>query len=278
MAGHRLPPPAARAAQRGAAALALAAALVLAGCANLPLPPGVRLDASVLSVGSSDYRALRLLPAAPPVALVVLAHGFARACANLRGTALRLAEAGAELLCLDAPMAGGNPLLAEALADALAHGWLDRRVDGGTPATMAAPLPVVAAGHSAGGAFAVHLAAALERRAPGRLAGVLLFDPVAADARFADDLAALRRVPVRAVFAPPDACNAQGKARAALEALPGFAAATPVDGATHLDAEGEDSGALARAACGTPRPAATEALRAQAVQWLRAMVPPAERR
>ncbi len=54
--------------------------------------------------------------------LELLQHDFMRSCADLRGTALRLAEGGAMKLCLDADMAGAvllDPVATATFADDL---------------------------------------------------------------------------------------------------------------------------------------------------------------
>ena len=112
------------------------------------------------------------LPPAEAPALVVLQHGFTRGCANLRETTRRLMVEGLMALCVDVPMAGGNPALAEALARHLAGVQF-------APDGRAVPRQVVVAGHSAGAVFALALGARLEALAPGRLRGALLIDPVA---------------------------------------------------------------------------------------------------
>ena len=220
-----------------------------------------------LEIEGRTYRAHWTLPERNAEALIVLAHGFARSCANLRGTSLRLMQAGFAVLCIDAPMAQGNPVLAEALARVL----IVMRGPGG----QALPGRVIVAGHSAGAAFAATLGATLAEIAPERLAGALLFDPVAID-RFEADLRAVSasvRRPVLAVLAQPHRCNAQSSALPALLRLrQGFAGVRLADGSTHADVEGEDSDWLAESACGKPLPANTARLRGIAVRWARDII------
>lgn len=236
--------------RRTSAALALACA----GCAGLPPAPP-------LEIAGQPYAAQWTAPPGRAALLLVLEPGFARRCSHLLGTARRLAEAGALVLCVDAPMTGGNPALADAFAGWLAGGLRD-------PQGHEVPARVVVGGLSAGAAFAARLGARLDALAPQRLAGALLLDPVATAAFGAD----LQRVapgrPVLALVAPPHACNAMNNALPALRAA-GVEAVDLGPAATHLDAEGDDGDALGRAACGTPQPQAVEALRARAVQWLR---------
>ena len=67
--------------------------------------------------------------------------------------------------------------------------------------------------------------------------------------------------PLHATLAPPVPCNARPQARPALQA--GGVALVEPAGATHVDAEGEDSDGLAVRACreGPPRAEAVAALR-----------------
>lgn len=225
---------------------------------------------------------------AVPAGLMLLQHGFGRRCANLRGTARAVAAQGLVTLCLNADMAGGNPALAAALAAALVQG-LD------LPGGGTLPTRLVVAGHSAGAHFALEVAARLARDAPGRLAGLILLDPVGGRG-FAALLEALPprdAAPLLAVGAPPSPCNAQAAAQTAIAAAaaqlaPAGAAAdaTPtaatragrpsafsglrlVEAPTHVDAEGEDTDGLAVWACGQgrPRPGNTEILRTLAARW-----------
>ncbi len=75
--------------------------LVAAGCAGLPV-------ADTLEIGGQPYRVQWTQAPGRADVLLVLEPGFARRCSNLRTTARRLAEVGALVLCLDAPMAAGN--------------------------------------------------------------------------------------------------------------------------------------------------------------------------
>jgi hypothetical protein len=257
-----------------ALAAAIAAGVALEGCAGFGEPPPAASiqRAGWLAVEGLEYDTTWTLPAAEATGLVLLQHGFARRCAHLAGLAAAIAAAGPAVLCLDADMAGGNPRLAEALAGLVASGAL--RLPGGA----AAPARVAVAGHSAGGLFALHLGAALARAAPDRLAGALLLDPVAVPGRGPVMAEAARTVlgggtrPVLAIVAPPSACNAAGNARAPLAAA-GAEVRDLGPGATHVDAEGGDTSALAVAACreGPPRPDRVEALRAGAAAWAGAL-------
>ncbi|MCZ8173582.1 MAG: alpha/beta hydrolase [Burkholderiaceae bacterium] len=255
------------------AALALALALALTGCVALPPPQtppaGVTRAFDRLPLAGAVLDAEWHLPAGEPRAWVLLQHGFARRCANLRGTAAELAAQGVATLCLnadqDAGVAGGAPQLAEALA----RWWLSPAAR--APDGRAAPPRVVVAGHSAGGLFAARVGAAVAAQAPERLAGALLFDPVGG-AALRQALLAMAGRPLHATLAPPVPCNARQLARPALQAA-GVALVEP-PGATHVDAEGEDGDSAAVRACreGPPRPEAVAALRRWAAAALDAML------
>lgn len=245
---------------------ALAGVGLLAGCAALPPSApvaGARLVVDTLVLEGRSLERWRFVPETPRSGLFTLQHGFLRHCANLRETGLRLAAgSGLEGWCLNADLAGGAPALAAPLAAALPPG------------------PVVAGGHSAGALFAALLAAELARGTPGRLAGVLLLDPVDAGGRLAPALDALAGTPVLAVVAPPSRCNAQGNARPALVRARAGAGAQVVEGgaaATHADAEGGDTDRVAAAACGVPQPGPVASLRDTAAGWLRERLSPASR-
>lgn len=259
--------------RRGVSLAAPLTALALAGCAALPAPQpwpaGVQRTHDRLALTDATVDVEWHLPAAAPRAWVLLQHGFARRCANLRGTAAALAARGVATLCVEADsgagMAGGAP----ALAEALAAWWLSPAAR--SPDGLAAPARIVVAGHSAGGLFAAHAGAALVAQAPERVAGAILFDPVGA-APLRRALQAMAGRPRVATLAPPVRCNARQLALPALRAA-GVATVQPA-GATHVDAEGEDSERLAVQACGEgpPRPEAVAALRRWAAEALDTML------
>ena len=257
----------------------LVAGIVLAGSVaadEVPLP--VETRPVRLSLAAEEIDAVWLLPPGAAAGLINVQHGFARSCDRLQGTLKALARRGLIVLCMNAEMAGGNPRLAQALAAALRDGLLP-------PGRTDAALPIVVAGHSAGASFASHLGAALTRETPDRLAGALLFDPVAG-VGFADNLLAISERgtrPVRAISATFSGCNARNNADPALAAVaeaaraagqPAFVGLRLVDRATHVDAEGEDTSALAVWACaqGAPQPANVALLRTLAAAWTLEMV------
>ena len=87
--------------------------LALAGCASVP--PAAAPDAGTivddtLALAGKSHPAHWHLPAGDASALLVLQHGFARRCANLRETTRLLVNAGLAVLCVDAPMAPSRSL------------------------------------------------------------------------------------------------------------------------------------------------------------------------
>jgi len=170
-----------------------------------------------------------------------------------------LADAGWLVMCLNAPMAGGNPRLAEALAHTLAEGrW--PAPDGG-----ALPTRLVVGGHSGGAAFAARVGLALQRLVPQRLVGTLLFDAVG--------MPALPDRPTLAFIAPPMPCNAMQRDAVLLRAASQVELIEGPADATHMDIEGEDTDAIARHACtpGDVKLANTQQLLARAQAWLSAL-------
>lgn len=266
-----------------AAAAATATSLGLLGCASAqPLqataaPATTTLaNASVVSsslnIGGATYAVDWFLPDGPAAALITVQHGFARQCTNVRETGLQLAQSGLMGLCVNAGMAGGNPALAEALAVTLLSGIE-------APGARALPDKIVVGGHSAGGHFASRLGWQLAALAPDRLAGAVLFDPVAAGTSFSTNLMAVSATgqrPVLAVTANPGACNAQNNAYSALRQVQADARAAGRDGfvglqltdrSSHVDVEGRDSNLVGVLPCGVPRRQNTDQLRALAAQW-----------
>ncbi len=259
-----------------------ALALLLTGCASVTPPHDVVGEAinpdngerrvATIQIDGNPLPATWYLSTTPDAAaLVMLQPGFARRCSHLRQTTSRLMGAGLMALCVDAPMAGGNPALAHALA-----AWLMSGVN--APDGRPLPARIIVGGHSAGARFAAGLGARLQALAPQRLAGALLFDPVAT-AGFEADLRTLAdggRRPVLAVLAPAHGCNAGLNALPALRQLRqdginaggnGFVGVQLTVGGTHVDVEGDDSDWIGRAACGTPLPANVALLRELALRW-----------
>jgi pimeloyl-ACP methyl ester carboxylesterase len=233
-----------------------------------------RVVNATLLIDGTPYSADWYLPAGTPVGLAQIQHGFTRRCANLRDTTLEMMRRGLMGLCLNASMANGNPALANALAQALVAGL-------SAPDGRPVPERVVVGGHSAGGMFASRLGATLQGLAPERLAGAVLFDPVASDGSYGPNLAAISdsgQRPVLAVSANGSACNAFNNGEPALAQVSALAQAAGRDGfvglrltdnSTHVDAEGGNTTRLAWVTClqGPPRAPNVAALRALAPQW-----------
>lgn len=275
-------PRARRLARAGGLAMGLAAGT--AACAQpMPLQPGLEQAAAVtaggsivkarLKVGTRTYNAVWYLPSGPASGFISVQHGFSRDCANQRDTTRRFMELGLMALCLNADMSGGNPQLAQALAASLVAGLV-------APDGRPVPDRLIVAGHSAGGAFASRLGWALAQSAPARLAGAVLFDPVAAD-DFTTNLQAVSAAgsrPVLAVSANPSACNASNNAYPALRQVQADARAAGGDDfvgvqltqrSTHVDSEGNNTNLLGYIACGQGKPGAsnTERLRELTSRW-----------
>jgi len=242
------------------------------GAAQASAAAAATVVSATLTIGGSTYPVDWFLPTGDAVALVTVQHGFARQCSNVRETALRLAEAGLMGLCVNAGMAGGNPALAEALATTLLSGIE-------APGHRPLPEKLIVGGHSAGSHFASRLGWQLAALAPDRLAGALLFDPVAANSSFTGNLLTLSasgQRPVLAITANGNGCNAQNNAYPALRQVQADARAAGRDGfvglqltdrSSHVDVEGRDSNLLGTLPCGLPRRANTETLRTLATQW-----------
>lgn len=254
-----------------------AATLLMAGPARADevvlQDAGGSVVSATLQIDGVDYAADWYLPAGPAVGFAVIEHGFTRQCANQRETTRELMNRGLMALCVTAPMAGGNPALADALAERLVAGVT--APDGRTP-----PERIVVGGHSAGGHFASRLGWKLAAIAPQRLAGAVLFDPVAASG-FADQLSAISAAgqrPVLAITSNASSCNAGNNAdpglrRVRSEALAagrdGFVGVQLIDRSTHVDSEGNDTNLLGTVACrqGWPRPFNVTYLRQLAAAW-----------
>jgi len=248
-------------------------ACLLAGCAGLapdtsPRAQVVHADVPIRGVPRS---LTWTLPTGAATALVTLQHGYARRCANLSETARQLALRGLLVLCIDAPMAQGNPELADDVA-----AWLVSDPPG--PSDEPLPQRVIVSGHSAGAVFAARLGARLDALAPQRLGGALLFDPVSARGLAADLLSVSRagQRPVLAIAAAASPCNGEHNAYAALRSVrdsaraagaDGFVGVELTDGSIHTDVEGEQSDWVAIAACGRPVAQRTQTLRTLAAQW-----------
>lgn len=271
-----------------AASLAAAALVASTACATAAVPPPLGEEtadtAADTAAGSvvraplvldgRSYTAQWYLPAGPAAGLAVLQHGFSRSCPKLLDTSRRFMDEGLMALCVNADMSGGNPRLAEALAAALVAGLT-------APDGRPVPKRLIVGGHSAGGHFASRLGWALHQQAPKRLAGAVMFDPVAADDSFTTNLQAISakgRRPVLSVTANSGPCNAEHNAYPALRQVQadaqaagrdGFVGAQLTQGSTHVDAEGRNTDFLGWAFCGQgqPREANSTRLRELTATW-----------
>lgn len=229
------------------------------------------------TIGGASRSTSWYLPNGAASAVMLLEHGFSRKCANLRGTSRAIAEKGLMVLCVDADLSGGNPALATQVADALAAGTL------APPAGRPMPSRIIAGGHSAGGHFAALVGQRLAQTAPTRLAGAVLFDPVA-DAGFSTAVAAISdsgRRPVLSVAARPSLTNLYNNSFGALTALDNpfvgiqlvwarFTFGWPTGGSCHVDVEGENTDALGTIGAGcSPNATQTARLRDLGSTWAR---------
>jgi hypothetical protein len=243
-------------------------------CGGFSSPRGVCLNTS-LPVGGTSYNVDWYLPHAPARGLVLVQHGFTRGCGNLRNTSRSIMEQDLMVLCLNASMAGGNPALGHALADALAGGAVV------PPQGRPLPGAIVVGGHSAGGHFASVVGARLAALGAPALRGALLFDPVA-DAGFTDNLTAISgggARPVLAVAARPALANLYNNAFGALRSLPnpfvglqltwtGYVLGVPYGSSCHTDVEGENGDLVGNLASGcTPTSTNVARLREFASVW-----------
>ena len=200
------------------------------------------------TIAGGSYSTDWYVPQGTASALMVLQNGFSRNCAHLRGTSRAIAEKGVMVLCVNGDMTAGNPDLARDVAAALAARTI------APPAGRAMPERIIAGGHSAGGHFAGVLGASLAQSAPSRLAGAILFDPVAAEG-FSADLKAISADgtrPVLTVAARPSVTNLFNNSFGALRDLANpyvgiqlvwekFTVGIPSGGSCHIDVEGENT-------------------------------------
>lgn len=243
------------------ASVAVAASIAL-GAAGLAILNGEDASARRWSEGALGAdRALWMEPAGEPVGLAVLAHGFARRCSDIEGLALRMARRGLAVVCPVSTMIGGDLKRADRVGAALGY-------DGVAAPSGRVFRRAVLVGHSAGGSFALRAASRMVQG--GSLAGVVLIDPVAADAGAArSDYALLMKAltPTLSMMASASGCNRGGQARgwvlAGASENPKSLSLAMGEGSSHLDAEGAGGSALASALCGKAL-----AARAEDVAWL----------
>ena len=257
-----------------------AAATLLAGIVPLA-PSAVAVDTACANYSSSSSTCVNTertvdgtahstdwyLPNGTASALMVLQHGFSRNCAHLRGTSKAIAEKGVMVLCVNGDMTAGNPELADRVADAITSGALV------PPGGRTVPTRIIAGGHSAGGHFASAFGARLDATAPARLAGAILFDPVASGG-FTANVEAISddgARPVLSVAARPSVSNLFNNTFEALVGLDNayvglqlvwskYTLGVPSGGSCHTDVEGEDTDFLGTAS-GLCSPSATQTAR-----------------
>lgn len=256
-----------------AAVIAIFAGGALAETTVYSGPDGKVVNAQ-LSVGGTSWNVDWYVPSSPAAALVTLQHGFSRGCGNYRDTSKRIMQRGLMVLCLNAPMSGGNPALAAQFADLIASRSMV------APGGVAVPENVIVGGHSAGGHFASAVGARLAIVDYPYLKGALLFDPVAAGG-FTNNLVAISgygQRPVYAITANGGVCNMLNNAYGALRQISdaarnsgqdGFVGLQLTSGSTHVDAEGNNTDFVGYSACLNlpPRASNTAYLRDLSAAW-----------
>jgi dienelactone hydrolase len=228
-------------------------------------------------------------PDRDPVGLVWLQHGFTRKPAHVRGLAAVLAEQVAAVVVAPAISSRfvsrsgywiNGPRLHDAITRLLTDGRSRLEASAGAAsgrADLVLPERLVLAGHSAGGNLAAAVAGRLAVAghdggpATDALAGVVMFDGVdhgGAIGVALDRLVGASDRPVWTIAAPDSRCNAGGKGTVILQReRAGRFVGVRLEGGTHIDAEGSDSGRAARLVCGTPTIENVDALRVLAVDW-----------
>lgn len=161
-------------------------------------------------------------PVAPPRALAVIAHGFARSRGQHVVLAARLAQAGFLVAVPTLPHWVRHAANADAIVAIVAAVAAEERLE---------TLPVVLIGTSAGG-----LAALLAADRVPRLALWVGLDPVDAFGQ-SRDAARNLRAPAIVLRAPNGACNVVGSARRIAAWLPDGHTEQRIDGASHCDFE-----------------------------------------
>ena len=232
----------------GVAALALWASCVSAGGApaqvGQPNPPpvsrapaaavpagtpGSATTISVVLAGGRTAADLFLPDTEGPVPVVVVAHGFSRTRATMRGWGPRLAAAGYLAAVPDLPARSDHARNGTAITDLL------RQLEAGAAGRPVDATREAVVGFSAGGLASVLAAAAH--------AGVALWvglDPVDRGGAGAA-AAATRSFPAVLLTAAPSACNAHGNGAGIAASLKGPWLSLAVAGASHCDPESPGS-------------------------------------
>jgi dienelactone hydrolase len=234
------------------------AAPVQQPCMVCPWNARLRLDGRVTTVEVHPSQG------AATAGAVILAHGFLRSRATMRGHAQALSSAGFIALAPDLPFLVDSRANAQALRDLVAMlqaGRLDGRA-------IPAGLPVVLVGFSAGG-----LAALLASDAAG-VVGYIGLDPFDRPGHPGRDFARTLQTPSLLIFGGPSACNAYGIARPWAEVLPRLADHRLLALATHCDFESPTDW-LCRLICGAPTPAIAQSIQDALVAGVVRFVAPA---
>jgi pimeloyl-ACP methyl ester carboxylesterase len=222
--------------------------LVCAACApSSGAPASPRTLQVVIGERGTDVDVYAPAHAASVHDAVVLAHGFTRSRATMRGHAEALAAEGYWAIAPDLPYlldSRDNAGALRKLVAQLAQGMTGTRID-----------RVVLVGYSAGG-----LSALLAADAPGVVAYVGL-DPFDRPSHVGLDAARKLRVPAFVFRSPSGACNAYWIAEPWLEAFQDLAAHETLDGATHCDFE-SPTDSVCRFVCGRESPASQARVRA----------------
>jgi len=265
------------------------------GRSLLPMPERPVRASAPLDLGSRGKHgalaAVWWLPPAPPTGLVWLQHGFSRHPKHLASLASSIASATGALVLTPAVSSNflrrrGAWINGEAMHRNVADLFASDRVELQRSLRRAAssagltdvvlPARYVLGGHSAGGNLALGsagwIAAGDDERALGDLAGVVMLDGVDRAGMMAKALARLdgeRRKPVWTIAAPDSSCNAKGKGTRALRgSRPDGFVGVLLEGGTHVDAEGDDSGTAAERVCGRPLAENVAAVKVLAADWV----------
>jgi hypothetical protein len=205
-----------------------------------------------ITIGGTSYSTDWYQPNGTATALMLMEHGFARGCGNLRNSAKAIAEQGVMVFCVNADMTGGNAALGTALGDALNARTIV------PPNSKPLPVKYIVGGHSAGGHFASVVGARLNADGYANLKGAILFDAVASGG-FTENLQAISNGgarPVLEVAARPSVINLSNNGFGALAAIPNTYVGIqlvwekfnlgifPVGGSCHIDVEGENTDAI----------------------------------
>lgn len=223
------------------------------------------IQSGKVKFGTSSYNADWYLPTAQPSGLVYLQHGFQRDKKRLKDLGSSLMSKGLMVLAVNVGVTGGGSGVAPNVANAFVQNQLT------PPNGYLMPPNVVLAGHSAGGLHVTLVGRELVNRGYSALKGVILFDPVDANNRFASAAQAIvnQGLPLLAITANPGSCNSNNNTEPALKGLvgPSYVGFKLINRSAHFDAEGTSSDWLGRTLCGASQAANIEALKTTAGAW-----------